>query len=89
VKFTLPFMKNGRSLKFRDEISIRGEGYNTLGVKLAQLHLHCINMSIAFHVICCIIDVSHVAKVMFHSCNICFIYIKHVFHIHIAILCCI
>jgi hypothetical protein len=28
-------MKKGRSFKTRDEISIRREGYNTLGVKLA------------------------------------------------------
>ena len=35
VKFTPPFMKNGRSFESRDEISIRGRGCNTIGVKLA------------------------------------------------------
>ena len=29
------FMKNGRSFESRGEISIRGRGYNTLGVRLA------------------------------------------------------
>ena len=31
----LPFSKNGRSYKSQDEISIRGRGCNTLGVRLA------------------------------------------------------
>jgi hypothetical protein len=35
VRSTPLFMKNGRSFKSRDEISIREEGCNTLGVKLA------------------------------------------------------
>ena len=29
------FSKNGRSCKSREEISVRGRGYNTLGVRLA------------------------------------------------------
>ena len=41
VMFILPFMKNGRSFKSRDEISIRGRGYNTL---VLSMHL-----ALAFH----------------------------------------
>ena len=46
VRFILPFMKNGRSFESRDEISIRGTGFNTLGVRLALLHLHFMSTSI-------------------------------------------
>ena len=35
VRFILPFMKNGRSFESRDEISIRGRGYNTLVSSIA------------------------------------------------------
>ena len=35
VRFIPPFMKNGRSFKSRDEISIRGRGYNTLVLSIA------------------------------------------------------
>ena len=35
VKFIPPFMKNGRSCKSWDEISIRGRGYNTLVLSFA------------------------------------------------------
>ena len=35
VKFIPPFTKNGRSFESWDEISIRGRGCNTLGVRLA------------------------------------------------------
>jgi hypothetical protein len=37
-KFTPPFIKNGTLSKSRDEIFIRGEGCNTLGVCLAFGH---------------------------------------------------
>ena len=40
------FYKNGRSFESRDEISMRGRGYNTLGVRLTLLHLHCMSISI-------------------------------------------
>jgi hypothetical protein len=36
----------GTLFKSHDEIFIRGEGYNTLGVWLPHLHLHFISMSI-------------------------------------------
>jgi hypothetical protein len=40
-RFILLSMRNGRLCKSRDEISIRGKGYNTLGVKHAlALALH-------------------------------------------------
>ena len=35
VRFIMSFSKNGMSYKSRDEIFIRGRGYNTLGVSLA------------------------------------------------------
>ena len=35
VRFIPPFMKNGRSFKSQDEISIRGRGYNTLVLSIA------------------------------------------------------
>ena len=41
VRFIPLFMKNGRSFKSRDEISIRGRGYNTL---VLTMHL-----ALAFH----------------------------------------
>jgi hypothetical protein len=37
---------NGTLSKSRDEIFIRGEGCNTLGVWITYLHLHFISMSI-------------------------------------------
>ena len=40
-RFIQLFMKNGRSFKSRDEISIRGRGYNTL---VLSMHLE-----LAFH----------------------------------------
>ena len=39
-------INNDTLIKSRDEIFIRGEGCNTLGVWLPHLHLHFINMSI-------------------------------------------
>ena len=35
VRFIPPFVRNGRSFKSRDEISIRGRGYNTLVLSIA------------------------------------------------------
>jgi hypothetical protein len=39
-------INNGTFLKYRDEIFIRGEDCNALGVWLPHLHLHFISMSI-------------------------------------------
>jgi hypothetical protein len=41
-------INNGMLFKSRDEIFIRGEGCNTLGVWLPHLHLHFISMSIIY-----------------------------------------
>jgi hypothetical protein len=47
------FYQNGMLSKSWDEIFIRGEGCNTLGVWLPHLQLHFISMSI-IHLILCI-----------------------------------
>ena len=64
VRFIPPFMKNGRSFESRGEISIRGRGCNTLGIRLTLLHLHYMSWSnIHFiktthmkYTICCIVS---------------------------------
>ena len=63
---------NGTFVKSRDEIFIRGEGCNTLGVWLPHLHLHFINMSI-IHPFMSLDCMKHAFKTlqhmfMFHVC---------------------
>ena len=44
------FYENGRSFESRGEISIRGRGCNTLGVRFALFHFHCMGLASFIHI---------------------------------------
>ena len=78
VRFIPPFMKNGRSFKSQDEISIRGRGCNTLVLSMhfaLAFHEHKHHPSIhehehvKFHFIHLLFITCDVAYILTYACD--------------------